>query len=263
MGYRETRNEIRNNDFMLTITTNLLLNLSARNNFIHSLLGRYKIENKKVDSDLKIASSLYVCSLITCWETFFRDLFIFISNHDDLIRQRIAIGCNSENLVDLSIGEFVASKYNFQNLLQTREAFDFLFQKTTVKLSEYFSNEVFGEAVFSEYIVISKWIQDGNLNGNLDEALVNAFKLRHRIMHDANYLMDWDPEMLAALECVFQVVPQFFISHISEKYSQKRVVFHKTEKCIRITDTPTVDEVPYIFSSKDFMANDFQISEES
>lgn len=120
--HRQTRSNSDENDFMLTITFNLLRNLANRNNFIHSLVVKYQTEQRKLDTNLTVATGLYVCSLITCWETFFRDLFVFICNTDALIAQRLKTVTALEIPLDLSIGEFYAGKYNFQNLNQTREA---------------------------------------------------------------------------------------------------------------------------------------------
>lgn len=257
--YRETRNENIDNDFIVTITVNLLNNLGDRNNFIHNQLDQYKSEKKELDKNLKVAVGLYVCSLITCWETFFRDLFIFISNNDSFINQRLTTEYNSEVPLGLTIGEFYARKYNFQNLSQTREAFDYILQRETTELSEYFSNDIFKGLLFTEYAIIFKWIDEGNLKTKIDETLHNAFRIRHRITHDANYLIDFDSVLLSEIECVFQMVPQFFISYFAIKYSQKRMVFNKAERYIRITDNPTENEVPYIFNVKDFITNDWQI----
>lgn len=259
--YRETRNDNLDNEFMVTITSNLLNNLSDRNNFIHNQLKQYKSEKKELDKNLKIATGLYVSSLVTCWETFFRDLFIFIANHDNSINQRLTAEHNSPIPLDLTIGEFQARKYNFQNLTQTREAFDYILQRKTTELSDYFSNEVFNGLLFVEYAMIFKWIHEGVLKTKIDGTLHSAFKIRHRLTHDANYLIDFDSVLLSEIECVFQMIPQFFISHFAIKYSQKRVVFNKVGKYIRITDSPTDDEIPYIFNVKDFMANNWQIVE--
>lgn len=260
-AYRETRNDNLDNDLMVTITSNLLNNLGYRNNFIHNQLEQYKSEKKEVDKNLRVATGLYVCSLITCWETFFRDLFIFIVNHDRSISLRITKEHTSEIPFGLTIGEFQARKYNFQNLVQTREAFNYILKRETAELSEYFSNEVFNGLLFVEYAMIFKWIHEGNLKSKIDKTLHEAFKIRHRVTHDANYLIEFDSGLLSEIECVFQMIPQFFISHFAIKYSQKRLVFNKVGRYIRITDNPTEDEVPYIFNVKDFMTNDWQVVE--
>lgn len=260
--YRETRNISPDSDFMLTITFNLLNNLGDRNNFIHKELNLYKKEQKAPDKNLKVATGLYICSLITCWETFFRDLFIFICNYDNTINEKLTDNVKDVEIpLNLSIGEYYARKYNFQNLNQTREAFDYIFEKQTVDLSEYFTTDIFNGLIFIEYAMIFKWLHDGNFKTKVDETLHSAFRIRHRVIHDANFLIDFDPILLSEIECVFQMIPQFFISFFAQKYTQKRLVFNKAENYIRITDCPTADELPYALNVKDFMANDWQIVE--
>ena len=126
--YRKTRNVSADNEFMITITTNLLKSISVRSNHMHLLLKSYKEQKRKIDSNLEIAIGTYICSLVTCWETFFRDLFIFISNNDNTICKKLCAEVSETIPLGLTIGEFYARKYNFQNLNNTREAFDYIFQ---------------------------------------------------------------------------------------------------------------------------------------
>lgn len=257
--YRATRNPDNNDDFMLTISMNLINNLGDRNNFIHKELDYYKENKKKLDKNLKIIAGLYVCSLITCWETFFRDLFIFLCDSDKEINDLLKEELKDEIPLDLTIGEFFARKYNFQNLKQTKEAFDYIFQRDTITLTEYFTNDVFEGILNRDYSLIFKWIHDGVFKENVDRVLEKGFAIRHKVTHDANYLIDYDSKLLSEIECVFQIIPQFFVSSFAEKYSQKRLVFNIKEKYIRITDNPTEDEKNYAFNVKDFMAEDYEI----
>jgi hypothetical protein len=259
--YRETRNPENNYDFMLTISMNLLNNLGDRNNFIHKELDDYKEKKKKLDKNLKILSGLYICSLITCWETFFRDLFIFLCNTDPKINDVLTESLKEEIPLDLTLGEFTARKYNFQNLTQTREAFDHIFQRTTITLSDYFTTEVFEGILHKDYSLIFKWIHEGSFKENVDIVLEKGFEIRHKVTHDANYLIDFNSKLLSEIECVFQIIPQFFISSFAAKYSQKRLVFNLKERYIRITDNPTEDEKNYAFNVKDFMADDYEVVE--
>ena len=129
--YRETRKVLEDSDFMITITSNLLTNLSNRSNFIHKELISYKEKDRNVDVNLQLLTGLYVCSLVTCWETFFRDLVIFICNHDKDIHDRIVSEHVGDIPLGLTIGEFYVRKYNFQNLEQIRQAFDVFDQEGT------------------------------------------------------------------------------------------------------------------------------------
>lgn len=260
-NYRETRNPDNRDDFMLTISTNLMINLTDRNNFIHKELDYYKANKKKVDKNIKIMSGLYVCSLITCWETFFRDLFIFLCDSDKEINDLLKEKLGGEIPLDLTIGEFSSRRYNFQNLEQTKNAYDYIFQKDTKKITEYFTSDVFEGVLHKDYSLIFKWIYDGVLIKNVDRVLEKGFEIRHKVTHDANYLIDFDSKLLSEIENVFQIVPQFFISSFAAKYSQKRFVFNTKKNYIRITDNPTEDEMNYAFNVQDFMANDFKIVE--
>ena len=113
----------------------------------------------------------------------------------------------------------------------------------------------------SHYSLIFMWIHDGSFKEKVDFILEKGFEIRHKVTHDANYLIDFDSKLLSEIECVFQIIPQFFIASFAEKYSQKRLVFNLKERYIRITDTPTKDEKNYAFNVKDFMADDYEIVE--
>ena len=259
--FRDTRNPINNEDFMLTISTNLIENLSDRNNFIHKELKYYKENNKTVDKNLKIITGMYICSLITCWETFFRDLYIFLCDSDEDINARLQEVQTQEIPLNLTLGEFNARKYNFQNLKQIKDALDNIFQRETVSLSDYFTTEIFEGVLNKNYSLIYNWIQNGSIKEKIDNTLEKGFEIRHKVTHDANFLIDFDSTLLSEIECVFQTVPQFLTSSIAEKYSQKRLVFNVKENYVRITNTPTENEKNYVFNTEDFMAEDYKIIE--
>lgn len=75
--YRNTRNVSTDNEFMIAIITNLLKNISVRSNPMHLLLNTYKEQKRKIDSNLEIAIGAYICSLVTCWETFL-EIYLFL-----------------------------------------------------------------------------------------------------------------------------------------------------------------------------------------
>lgn len=257
--YRNTR-KIRmdydfDNSFMTNITINLLLNISERSSFIHSLLDT----NKKIDSSLQIAIGLYICSLVTCWETFFRDLFIFISNNDTEIKKKLQSELTEIIPLELTIGEFYARKYNFQNLNNTREAFDYIFQKRTKSIVDYFTKNIFNEVICTHRPLIFKWILDGIYQEKINDVLQTAFTIRHKVTHDANYMISFDSVLFSEIECVFQMIPQFFISNIATKYSQKRLVFDVKKRHIRLTDTPSQFEKPYVFCLEDLLSDGYEV----
>ncbi|MBW2185876.1 MAG: hypothetical protein JRG71_05580 [Deltaproteobacteria bacterium] len=254
-AYRGTRKiEDYDDNFMVSITINLVTNICNRSNFIHKELDLYKEQKKKADTDLRIACGLYICSLVTCWETFFRDLYIFLCDNDESISEMLKNDIRESIPLGLTLGEYSSRKFNFQNLNQTKESFDYIFQRKTEKLTDYFDQDLFQGVISERYALLFKWIQEGNLKESIDGVLEKGFNIRHRVTHDANYLMKFDAELFAEIECVFQTVPQFLASNLAAKYSQKRIVFNLKERCMRMTDDPTSDEGSFVFSIEDFQS---------
>lgn len=260
LGYRQTRNDA-GNDFMRAITFNLLGNLSERNNFIHEHVAEYKNEGKPFDKAFSILAGFYICSLVSCWETFFRDLFIFTCNYDEQIKAKLQAELQGEPPTELTIGEYFAAKYNFQNLEQTRKALDKIHGRETSVISDYFPVEVFEGVIMHEYTILFHWISKGILKEKIDEVLNMAFNIRHRVTHDANFRVEVIPMEMATIESLFQLLPQFLVANLSIRYNQKRVVFNTAGQYVRWTDDPLPEEMPYAFNTKDFMAQNWQVVE--
>ena len=162
--------------------------------------------------------------------------------------------------LNLTIGEYHSRKYNFQNLTQTRIAFDEIYEKETLSITDYFTEEVFAGTIVTTLPIIMQWIADGTFKSKTDSALEKAFVIRHQVTHDSNFLVDFDNELFSEIESVFQSIPQFFTAHTARKYGLKTTVFHTTKYHIRITDTPNEYELPYVFSVQDFLATDYHVA---
>ena len=174
------------------------------------------------------------------------------------IHQRLILEMgNASN--DFTIGENVATKYNFQNLSQTKEAFDYVLQKQTDHLTDYFSEEIFNSTVSEKFFILHEWIRNGDVKEQIEKTLEKAFRIRHRVTHDANYLVDFKSNEMNDIESVFQTIPQYFIAFFAKKYSQNRFVFHTEKNAIRITDTPQQCELTFIFSPEDLIADNYHI----
>lgn len=261
--YRLTRGGDMDKNFFSTLTSNLLINLSKRNNRIHKLLKFYKVNSKPFDEDLRIDTGNYICSLITCWESFFRDMFIFLCNHDPQIKRIFESKHQGEDLLGLTIGEYAAMRYSFQNLNLTREAFDMAFGKTTTKFTQYLDADLFSNMVFTTRLRIMDWVTDTAYLDLIDKTLAQAFNIRHKLTHDANYLLKFDQELFADIEEVFQTLPQILMQVIASKYNMNRTVFNTLKLYLRQTDTPDIEEKPYIFSAAEFMADDWGTVEQT
>lgn len=260
--YRLTRGGDLDTNFFNTLNSNLLNNLSKRNNRIHQRLKSYKASSKPFDEDLRADVGHYICDLVTCWESFFRDIFIFLCDHDPQIKTVFGTKHHGEDLQGLTIGEYAAIRYNFQNLEVTRQAFDMAFGKTTTKFTQHLHERLFFDIVFTTPSRVMQWVTNTAYHGIVDQTLTQAFEIRHKLTHDANYSLKFDKELLADIEEVFQILPQVFMQDIASRYSMNRTVFHTKKMHFRLTDKPEINEKPYIFSAAEFMAIDWQIVED-
>ena len=257
--YRLTRGAKQEDDFFDTLMHNLLLNLSKRNNKIHGQLKAYKAAGKPADDDLRIDIGNYICGLVTCWETFFMEMFIFLCNNDRVIKAIFEQKHDGEDLQGLTIGEYAAIQYSFQNLERTRQAFDLAFGKTTTKFTEHLDVNLFSNMAFTSQLRLMSWVSDPAYLTLINVALETAFETRHKFTHDANYTINLETEMLANIEEIFQILPQLFMHNIAIRYNLSRTVFHTVHFYLRKTDQPEDAEKSYIFSAAEFMARNWQV----
>lgn len=240
--------------------TNFIKNIYLRHEFIHTLLNDYKtkqIENKET---LKIGAGLYINSLVTCWETFFRDIFIFICEVDTQVQKKINNFILEKNIsiqdlenANLSIGEFMSKQFNFQDLNETCIAFNFLFEKDKESILEYIEDSITNEVTFSHPNYILYWLQQKeNIVDKIFETLNCAFEVRHKVTHDANFKLEIKPEFMSSVEDCFIIIPQFIAIWLSEKYNQKISVYNAEDNYIRLTNELRSKELPYIFSKQNF-----------
>jgi hypothetical protein len=71
------------NDF----SVRYLLNVSRRYNLMHHILNDRELRKDK--QSIYIATGQYISSLVTCWETYFRDIFVYVVEQDPIKKSEI------------------------------------------------------------------------------------------------------------------------------------------------------------------------------
>lgn len=238
LSLRESRRTI--GDF----STSFLLNFEENCRLMHSLISN---EEKNIRI-FKTAYRQYFVFLISCWETYFRDVFVFVHSVDEDRTATLLSKMKTEASIDLNteinLSELLSKSFNFQNLNDLEEAY----------------NGMWG-ANFLDYIcttIISPCGVSGRIAQNLSieglftdwrTIIEEAFSIRHKVVHDANFRPEVNIELVQKAEALFLIVPQFATHMISEKFNLQKIV---------ISDGQHVGH--YIFNVRDILSDDWVIS---
>ncbi|HHH54645.1 MAG TPA: hypothetical protein ENK91_13370 [Bacteroidetes bacterium] len=226
---------------------NFLENFYQNSKLMHSFI------NKETDKAvLEIAYRQYFVFLISCWETYFRDVFILIHMSDENLKNKLLekfdIYSNvQERLNDKNIEliELLTKQFNFQNMDKLNEAFsdlisedDFLKYLCNLKIPTCGINGKTAHA-FS----IQSIFEDS------EDLLNRAFTIRHKVVHDANYRPKFNIVFIQKVEALFLLVPQVTTYLITKKFNLERIIFFNGETNIKA----------YIFSMQEILSDDWQI----
>ncbi|MBI4962708.1 MAG: hypothetical protein HY913_05465 [Desulfomonile tiedjei] len=235
---------------------NFLMNFCEQASFMHYVLSMKPVKQKMVT----IAAAGYMVSLVTCWETFFRDVFICLCELDktfgakclDMTKAKDDLGRQCRG--DIKVSEYLSQHFNFQNEHDIEEAFAPLFEGRLL------------ESVMSYEIplvaVLDAVVRGFRLDGFFPHwrELVNlCFEQRHEIIHDANYRPKIPRNRMGELEALFLLVPQVFTVWLIYRYGQERL----SEKNFIFFEIKTADiRCPYLFSMRDVLSDDWEVTEE-
>jgi hypothetical protein len=247
---------------VLKVLVNFLENIGLRYDFIHTLISDHNSKEKKNIQTIHMATGLYLSSLVTCWETFFRDIFVFVFEIDDQVKEKVIkflvdkdVQIEKFESEGISPGEFMCKQFNFQDLDDTRNAFNFLFNEEKNSITEYMTGIVSGNLAFSSHNFILFWLQQqDDVPKRINEVLTRTFNIRHRVIHDANFEFEIDVEFMTKVEDCFIILPQLISIWLARRYNQKLSVIDLENKHLRLTQELSNTEAPYIFSREDFVA---------
>ncbi len=161
--------------------------------------------------------SYSIISIISCWETFFRDIFVFIINTDNEVRDKLLesvdIAMSSKIQESGTVADYFSKLYNFQSINDIKEAFNLvlnekdIFQTIGGVIIPFTKNEEIYK--FSLNHSFPKWFDYVEL----------MFQERHRIVHDANYRTEISLKELEKAENAFLYFPQIYAFWLNGRFN--------------------------------------------
>ena len=247
---QSSRNNIENYSF------NFLNNI-----FRHSALMHKIIKINRESNLIEVATSQYLISLVSCWETFFRDTFVFIVSKDANFRKEIIelIGVKQEIVENLEhdnfIADFLSKSFNFQNFEDIESAFSPILKKEMFKkignykffhlgLNARIATNFCYEEIFPNYI----------------ETIKQVYEERHKITHDANYRSNLGIDLIQKAEALFVVFPQLFTVWMSDKM---HLPLTTNENEVQGSVKQNEFIVPYIFTINEILSTDWVVVPET
>jgi hypothetical protein len=210
------------------------INQYLKNIYRPTKLMHFIIKQPKelVDEELfKTAVAEYIVFMIGYWETFFRDLFLFILERDPEFCNKI---CEKRNLTiekieyikteSLSLGyeitlpEYLSKVYDFQQIDNIKDTFNLIFNGKGLFSTIGNYPVVTDKGVFCLNEIKPDWLND--IKKTLNE--------RHNIVHNANYIemMKIDKEyveFISSSELTLAIFPQIFMHWIADKYKLEKI----------------------------------------
>ncbi|MEW5553116.1 hypothetical protein ABGT22_24910 [Peribacillus frigoritolerans] len=241
------------NDFSVSY----LLNVSSRYNLMHHILNDKELRKDK--QSIYIAAGQYISSLVTCWETYFRDIFVYVVEQDPNKKSEISNfitekGMSTQELenAQLNLSDYGSKQYNFQDLNDTCSALNFLLNDSKNRITEFIEGSLV-DVVFTKPNFLLYWLQEEkDISQELYTVLEQGFEIRHKVIHDANFIYKIEPHFINAFEDCIVIFPQLISIILAKKYNAKRPVYNVKKNYSRLTDNPNDGEFNFIYSRKDF-----------
>jgi hypothetical protein len=236
---------------------NLVRNVSKQRAFLHELIS----VNKHTSWTSQIISS-YIVSLVSCWETFFRDVFVFLLKRNQTFSDALkksktvgkVLGHLPKGIVDQE--EYIAHIFNFQNLHDIEDAFSLILGPNSGLRPPaeqdtlcFVSNK--GWAQFSLSKLFPDWASD------LDFILQE----RHRIIHDANYLSVVSNKYIQRIETELFFYLQLFGIFVSNNYQLPWVKLNTDIMAMQLVTSTAENCKAIVLTLDDLLSNDWEVME--
>lgn len=210
-----------------------------------------QISNKVGMPMLNTAYRQYCILLISCWETFFRDVFVLVHTKDEeLLKQLVVTLKNYHEALhlkpdDISSSELVSKCFNFQNIDDLNNAFSTLIGSDFL---DYVCKQVIPSCAIKGKHTTNFSIE--GLFADWREILTNGFTIRHNVVHDANYRPIFDIKMIQKVEALFLLIPQVATYFIATRFNLPLI-------CMVSGDC---NFGPALFVVNDILADDWEVA---
>lgn len=256
--------ELKNNRASFSdFSYSYLSNVNSRYTIMHHILKDKELTKDK--KSLYIATGQYISSLVTCWETYFRDIFVYVVEQDPNKKMEISESIARKEMstqelesAQLDISDYGSKQYNFQDLNDTCNALNFLLNDSKNRVTEFIEDSL-KNVVFLEPNFIAYWLHEGkDIPEKLYTILEKGFEIRHKVIHDANFIYKVEQDFINTFEDCMVIFPQLISNLLARKYNTARFVFDREKHYIRLTDNPNEHEINFIFTRRDFK-DDYEI----
>jgi hypothetical protein len=195
-------------------SSNFLMNFYENCKLMHSHLKKDEASKELV----LIAHRQYFVFLVSSWETFFRDFFIYIHSKNeesisDLLKKN-NVKYDSTSLNTITLPELLSKSFNFQNLDDIELAFNTLWGSD---FFEYVCNAETGYCGIHGKITRSLCIN--TLFPDWHHVIKTTFNVRHKVIHDANFRPEFDIHFIQKSETIFLLVPQLVAYFLIDRFN--------------------------------------------
>ena len=236
---RESRN------FIKILNYNFLMNFYENCRIIHYFPAQ-GIESKDF---VRIAYRHYLVSLVSCWETFFRDMFVCTHELDEEFIDKIIKNFNLNRTdiehADFKLSETLSTCFNFQNIKEIESAYRIMWGSDFFNFLCTEKTNVIG--------MCGKFTRDFSVCGlfhDWREVIDKTFKERHRIVHDANYRPVLNVKYIQHAEALFLLIPQLVAYFVIKRFGLKHFALCSGEIA-----------APMVFTMQDILADDWAVVE--
>lgn len=213
----------------------------------------YQIRPNTHSQIFQVGYRQYFVFLVSSLETFFRDTFVFLVSSDEGVINKLVnyLKVKQKDISKLEsnaeIAEFLSKCFNFQNFNDINIAF-------TIILGEDFWNYIQNYKI--EECAIKNKIRCFSLTESFvdwQDVLMRSLRMRHKIIHDANYRPLKDISLIKKAEAIVLILPQIITHSFSKRFN------------LEYTELSFGDGIsyPYLFSVDDVLSEDWEISGES
>lgn len=233
---RKSRNKIEEFEY------NFFFNFCENSKFIH-----YQIRSEIPNSLFWVGYRQYFVFLVSSIETFFRDLFVYLSSKDKSVLNKIVreTGIKNSEIAKLhsdeEIAELLSQCFNFQNFDDIGVAFSKILG---TEFWDFIANHEIKNCVIGNKKGNFKL---SNLFPNWKKTFNESLEIRHKVIHDANFRPSQNTSLIREAEGVFLIIPQIISRYFADKFNLK---------CLEINIGR--QSFPYMLNVHDILAEDWE-----